>query len=82
MDTRPLDIQPEMIQAAALWYFQFDDGCSGGKAPAPERWEEFQAWLKADPMHQTAYKQVQNACDYLVHFGVRAGRRRPPREPS
>ena len=82
IDIKVRDIPRAIIRAAALWYFQFDEDCSGGKAPPPERWEQLRDWLKTDPRHQAAYKHMQKAGDYFARVGVRAGRRGPPSTPS
>jgi ferric-dicitrate binding protein FerR (iron transport regulator) len=82
MDIKLHDIPQGIVLAAMEWYFQFDEDCSRDEAQPLERWEQFQVWLKADPMHQAAYKHIQNAGDYLAARGYERGLRGPPREPS
>ena len=72
-----MDITNEVEDAAMEWFVEFE--CS--RERPSERWQQFDAWLKADPRHAAAYQRAKEKWDSLDWIGPALGitpvRRKP-----
>lgn len=72
-----MDIIEEIEEVAMAWFIEFEIS----RERPPERWQQLDAWLKADPRHAAAYQRAKDEWDALdwmaPALGIAPVRKRP-----